>query len=360
MSKPRTSRIMRRLLVVCVLVVGAGGYAFWAKPWETKPVNVAVETVAPTELRDVLAVNGQIVPKSQVNIAAPIAGQLAEVSVAEGDVVKKGQLLARLDDAIARTTASQATAALQSARVGLEEAQANWQRAEALGKSISAQSREAARFAVETARANVAQLTAAEMQAKQKLAQYEINAPMAGTVLSVSADPGQVVSTSSTLFSIGDLSEPRIETSVDETYGDRLHTGLPARITLVGGDTPMPATISFLAPTVDPDTGGRTVKLAFDTPPKQALPSGLSVSINIVVAKHENAIGIPRAAVLDSGTSPHVFVVKDGKAVRRTVGFANWPSDRVRITDGLKAGDKVITDPGKVSDGSPVSIRPAS
>ncbi len=360
MPKPRIARTIRRLLVVCVLVAGAGGYAFWARPWEAKPVNVAVETVAPTELRDVLAVNGQIVPKSQVDIAAPIAGQLAEVAVAEGDLVKKGQILAKLDDAIARTTASQATAALQSAKVSVEEAQANWQRAEALGKSISAQSRDAARFALEAAKANVAQLTAAEMQARQKLAQYEIRAPMAGTVLSVSAEPGQVVSTSSTLFAIGDLSEPRIETSVDETYGDRLRTGLSARVTLVGADTPMPATVSFLAPSVDPDTGGRTVKLAFDTPPKQMLPSGLSVSVNIVVAKYENAIGIPRAAILDSGTNPHVFVVEDGKAVRRAIHLADWPSDRVRITNGLKAGDRVITDPGKLSDGMPVSIRPAS
>ncbi len=360
MPKPSTMRALRRLAVVCVLVAAAGVYAFSARPWEAKPVPVTVQTLSAGVLRDVLAVNGQIVPSRQVDIAAPVAGQIVDVLVAEGDSVKKGQVLAKIDDSIAAAAVDQASASLQSVQISMNEAEAAWKRAKALGTAISSQTRDGARFAYETAKANVAQLLAAETQARQQLARYRIVAPMDGVLLSVSADPGQVVSTSATLFSIGDLTKPLIEASVDETYGSRMKLGLSARVAPIGVSRPVAAHVTFVAPTVDPDTGSRIVKLAFDQQPAEQLPSGLTVSVNIVVGSHDNAISVPRFAILDLGSAPYVFVLADDKAVKRKISVADWPSDSLRVTAGLKAGDRLILDPGPLADGTLVTAQPAS
>lgn len=356
MAKPasRAMRLMRRFLILAVVLAAGAGYLVWQRPWMAKPSPVERMRIAEKPASEVLAVNGQIVPSTTVDLASPVSGQIASVAVNTGDSVEKGQILVRLDDAIARAAANQADAALAAATVSLNEAELKWTRAKALGSTISTQSRDNARFAFETAKANVQKLQAARTQAERQLDQHLIRAPIDGTVLKVDAEPGQVVGTSGTLIELGDMKAPEIETDVDEVYGARIAVGQSARVAPVGQSDPLAARVSFVAPTVDPDTGGRTIKLRFETPPKTALPAGLTMSVNIVVERFDKAILIPRTAILGLGDVPYVLLDDHGKAVKRDIAVSDWPAARLIVKKGLEPGDRLILDPKSVSVGSPV------
>lgn len=355
MASSRRFRLLRRLLVMVVLLGAAGGYAWWAKPWEEKPISITVEVVEPGPASEVLAVNGQIVPSEEVDLGAPVAGQVMEVRVREGDQVEKGDVLARLDDTIARAALDQAQASLESARIDARSAKAAFDRAQALSTNISAQARDSAKFTYNAAQARVRQLSAGLDKARQQLSLYRIVAPIKGTVLDVGAKLGQVVGSSSVVFKLGDLSAPKVETDVDEIYGARLTKGLAARVAPVGSHDEMAARVSFVAPTVNRDTGGRTVRLSFETPPQDMLPSGLTMSVNVVIDSFASAITVPRAAIRDLDGAPFVMLDDAGTARAQPISIRDWPSDRLVVTAGLKAGDRVITDPQDVPEGALVS-----
>lgn len=359
MPTSRRSRLIRRILLLLVLAGVAGGYAWMTRPWEEKPVAVTLETVTPGPAREVLAVNGQIVPGEKADLGAPVPGQLTEVLVREGDRVTTGTVLARLDQTIAEAALAQAEASLQSATIDAAAAKSAFDRAEALSGTVSAQARDSARFTFEAAEARVRQLAAAVTQAKQQLALYQVRAPLDGTVLSVAAEPGQVVGTMTTLFSVGDLARSLVETDVDEVYGARMKLGLHALVAPVGSREPMPATVVFVAPTVNPETGGRTIRLGFDAPLEDPLPSGLTMSVNIEVDTFDNAITVPRSAVGDLEGAPFVTLVRDERARRVPVDLRHWPSERLIVTSGLAAGDRLITAPQGLAEGTLVVSAPA-
>lgn len=344
-------RILRRIVVLGLLVGGAAGYAWWARPWEPKPISVAIEIVASGPAREVLAVNGQIVPAEEVDLGAPVAGQVMEVLAREGDVVTKGQPLARLDDRIARAAVDQAEALLESAKIEEQAARMAYDRAAALAGTVSGQTVDSAKFTWEAAAARVRQLTAALERAGRQLDLYQIRSPIEGTILTVNAELGQVVGSTSALFSVGDLSAPLIECDVDEVYGARMTPGLAARVAPVGSRDASPATVIFVAPTVNPDTGGRTLRLGFDTPPEIVLPRGLTMSVNVVVDTFDRAISVARSAIQDLNGAPYVLLDDGGTARKVPVTIRNWPAEQLVVTDGLTPGDRLITTPQGINPG---------
>jgi len=351
-------RFALRAVLFAAMVCAAGVYVWSARPWEAKPVVVTIEDVQQGPAREILAVNGQIVPDDEVHLGAPVAGQVVEVRGKAGDTVTTGQLLARLDDTIARAALVQAEAQLEATRIEAAAAQSAYDRATALAGTVSGQARDSAKFTLEAAAARVRQLTAALDQARRQLDLYRITSPIDGTVLQVNAELGEVVGTASILFTIGDLAAPLVEADVDEVYGARITGGLAARVAPVGSADAMPAHVTFVAPIVDPDTGGRTLRLGFDTPPEVLLPRGLTMSVNIVVETFDAAITVPRTAVRDLEAAPYVFLDVDGEALKTPVGLRRWPADRLIVTDGLAPGDRLITNPQAITPGAAVVPAP--
>lgn len=344
-------RLVRRVVLLVVLVGAGAGYGWWARPWEQKPTAVTIESLARGPAREVLAVNGQIVPDEEVDLGAPVAGQVMEVLAREGAWVAAGQRLAKLDDTIARAALDQAEASLESARIEAKAAKATYDRATALAGTVSGQSLDSAKFAWEAAASRERQLTAALDQAQRQLALYDIKSPIEGTILTVNAELGQMVGPSSTLFTVGNLSAPLVESDVDEVYGARMTPGLSAQVAPVGSQDVSPATVTFVAPTVNPDTGGRTLRLSFDTPPGILLPRGLTMSVNIVVETFDQAITVPRSAIQDLNGAPFVLLDDAGTARKVPVKIRQWPAERLIVTEGLSEGDRLILNPQGVNPG---------
>ncbi len=129
---------------------------------------------------------------------------------------------------------------------------------------------------------------------------------------------------------------------------------MPAVLQLTGDDRKLDGTVSFVAPVVDANTGGLAVKIAFAEP--QAAPIGLTVTANIIVDRREAAISAPRAALVAEEGKHSAFVLDGEKAKRVPVTVIDWPADRLIVTDGLRAGDRLITDADNLADGQTVTV----
>jgi RND family efflux transporter MFP subunit len=335
-----------------LLVLGAGVWAGVVRPWEPKPIKVAVETVVPGPASRILAVNGRIEAQTQVDVKPTVGGQLKSVDVAEGDRVKAGDLLATLDDAQQQSAVAQTNSALDAAQAQLQQAKINFERARSLGDSISRSDLDKVQLALQTAQNEVDRLGAAQTQALSLLAEYSIKAPFDGTVLTRGVDPGQVVSNTTVLFAFADLEHLRAQASIDEVYSAEIRRGLAARLQPSGYNRTFDGEVSFVSPTVDASTGGRLIRVSIDDTAGLALPIGLTVNLNIVVDELADVITVPRAAILEPDTAPAVLVLEAGKAVRRPIEFVDWPSARLIVSSGLAAGDQVIADPKGVADGA--------
>ena len=343
----------KRLAAAVLVAVAVGGLAWW-QPWAARVPQMVVEVVTRGPVTRVLAVNGRVAALHSVGVRSSVPGQLTEVLVTSGDAVQAGAVIARLDASQPRALLMQALSAYDASLARQIQAQADADRALALGGNIPRKTLEAANLAATAAASEVDRLQAALQQAQSALALYTIKAPMAGTVLTRDAEPGQVVDGMAVLFTVADAQALVIEADVDETYATRMKPGLQAQLQLAGEVAILPGTVTYVAPVVDPDTGGLSIKITPDTP--RAAPVGLTVTANIVMDAKTDGITVPRSAILTQAETSVVFVAVDGKASRRVVTIVAWPAVRLEVTDGLTVGDRLIVDPTGLTDGQAVKI----
>jgi|SRR6056297_471654 len=336
--------------IAALLVILAGAVALYLEPWSDGPLRVTVETVERGPVTRVLAVNGRMAAVHSVDIRARVGGMLRGVPVAEGDSVEEGDILAWIDAAGQRAVVRQAVAGLDAALVAEAQARDALDRAEALGETIPRTEREAAERALRTARQEVERATARVDQAQVQLEHHTVRAPISGTVLALNVEQGQTIDPATRLMTLADLGALIVEADVDEAYATQIRKGQGATLQLSGEAGTREGRVSFVSQRVDADTGGLAVELSFDQPLRA--PVGMTVTTNIVVERHEDAITVPRAAIEDGA----VYVVVDRVALRRPVTVIDWPAARLVVTDGLDVGDVLITDAEPVTEGEVVRV----
>jgi RND family efflux transporter MFP subunit len=349
LAELRARRDKKRLMMAggAVAVIVAG---FALNTLLTPPPSVRVTTIKEQATERVLAVTGRVKPRESVQVFPKVAGQIVALNKDEGDLVKAGEVLGRVDPARAQSALNQAAAALDAQRRILGQAERDLERARTLlerGSSTVA-AVEAATLAVTKGREDVRRLEAARDEAKLRLDEYTITAPFDGRVLNRPVDPGQVVDLRTAMFDVAPVGAQEVETEVDEAYSMSLKLGQPARMSFAGIPTPIEGKVSYLAPEIQTSTGGRVVRLSFDAPQTAngtELPVGLSVDVNIIVDRAPEALTVPRQSIRDIATAPYVLTVKDGKLAKQSISFIDWPAQSVIVTDGLKPGDQVVVSP---------------
>lgn len=341
-----------------LLVAVLAGLLYF-QPWAASVTEVTVETVAPGPVARVLAVNGRIAGERSVEMRPQVIGTLDEVLVVEGDVVQSGAALARIDPAAQQAAVRQAMAGPDVASVAGAEAQAEYARDAALGNNVARVVAETAARAVRSSAQEVVRMTAQLDQAQIQLQKFTIRAPLSGSVLVLTAEPGQSVDTSTLLMTIADLGLLVIETDVDESYATLIKVGQPAALQLSGETAVLDGHVSFVSQKVDESTGGLAVKLKPDV--ALMAPIGQTATANITVDTRDTraaAITVPRTALVKDATGSGVLVMSDGKAQRRAVQVIDWPAARLIVTDGLVPGDMVISDAVGIADGQAVAVLP--
>ncbi len=349
----RPRRRVRRITWLVIAAILATTGLLWITFGGLAPPNAPTQVLVAGPVNRLLAVSGRIAAETEINITPAVNERVRTVAVSEGDLVTAGDLLVELDDSRQQLVIRQALASLDAAIVAQQAAQDDADRARALGSTVSDVIRQTAGRSLERASNEVDRLTAALEQAQLGLADYRIIAPIPGTILKRSVDPGDLVDPTRVLMRLADLTRIRVEVEIDETYAAYMRIGQAADLQLAGREEVYSGRVSFIGDEVDPVTGSLRLFIDFYTPPLVQI--GLTTVANIHVDRAEDALTVPRTALLAGDEGPAVFVVRDGRAIRTPIAFVDWPADRVQVTRGLGAGDVILLSPDGIEDGDAVT-----
>jgi RND family efflux transporter MFP subunit len=350
----KTDRMKIRLshvvwvLILGVLAYGAGSIFVRARA----PKAVAVVQLKPGPAEQVLAVVGRVRTKDVVQVRAENAGALVALLKDEGDRVRKGEVLARI-----RSDQQQAAVAVSAAQIKALDAQVQLARQQlartaALAKDgwATQASLDQTKAALAAAVANRDAGRASAAQTKARAREFNVSAPMAGTILQRPVDPGQVVGLNDVLFQLGSAGPVEIETEIDEYYADAVVMGMSALLSPSGSGLRIPGRVSEISPRIDPSTGGRLVRFMLSMADASFHP-GRSVDVTISIAKRDDVLQVPRTALLKVKGQWQALVIEAGKIAVRTVEIVDWPGTSVIVTSGLKRDDAVVLEPMNLKAG---------
>ena len=334
-------QIMRSqwLLTLVIIAMLIGGGWLWR---QQAPVTVAV--IAPTRGPAVEAIyaTGTVEPSVMLPIASRAAGNLVELPVDEGAQVRKGQALARLDDADLTNTVQELEARARLARLSLQRMQELAQR-----KVVAAAE-------VDQARAD---LGAAEAVLKRAIAQrgfLTLTTPADGLIIRRDGEVGQFIPAGQAVFYLSCCAPLRVTADVDEEDIPRVRVG--QKVVLHADALPdqvFDGTVSQITPKGDPVA--RTFRVRIRLADPAGLQIGMTVDANLIVTERQDALLVPSDAIQKDA----VWLVADGRLRRQRVRVGVAGSQRSEILDGLSAEAQVVAKPAEdLREGAAARIRP--
>lgn len=312
------------------------------KKVESVPVEVAA--VAKRNISASYTGTANLEAPGEASVVAKTSGVVLQIFAEEGDVVKAGQVLARIDPERPRLE-------MERARATVRKLENNYRRSQELlsQKLVSAEASDQIRYDLESARASyeLAQL---------ELSYTSIVAPISGVIAQRMVKPGNLLGLNAPVFRIVDNSQLEAVLNVPERELATMKQGLAVRMQVdaVPGQS-FEGRIDRISPVVEAGSGTFRVVTAFNS--DGTLRPGMFGRLEIVHDQRQDALTLPRVALLEGEGEAAVFVVRDGKAARTPVelGFVNGTYAEVRA--GVAEGDQVVT-VGKVTlrDGVQVEV----
>ena len=321
--------------------VGKDGKEGEKKP---EPVPVEVVSVGRQAITASYAGTANLEAPGESQVVAKTSGVMVQLLAEEGQVVRKGQVLARLDGDRVRLEAARSAATVNK----LEN---NYRRSQKLRqeKLVSADSDEQIRYELEAARVSLA-------LARLELSYTNIVAPINGVVAQRMVKPGNLISLNAPVFRIVDNSRLEAVLNVPEREMAVLKPGMPLRMAVdaIPGQV-FEGKVDRVSPVVDSGTGTFRVVCAFAG--NETLRPGMFGRIEVIFDQRQNILTIPRVALLEDEGETAVYVVRADKAVRVPVTLGYTTGEFAEIISGVKEGDRVIT-AGKVAvrDGTEVQV----
>jgi RND family efflux transporter MFP subunit len=383
-----------RWVVIAILVLLAAGAVVWVL--RSSNDGIAVHTVLAKAVAanadgaagggSLLDASGYVVALRQATVSAKAIYKVNEVLVQEGQAVKEGQVIARLDDTNARAALEQSKAqvqqleaALAAAKLADDDARPTYLRNQKqLGEGlISPEAAEASKSAYDAAHTAVLvaegnlSVAKAAVEVNQR---YEddtiIKAPFDGVVTVKNAQPGEIVSPQFSggggIAKIVDMDSLEVDVDVSENFIHRVHSQQPATITLNAyPDWQIPAEVIAVIPTADRSKATVKVRIGFKQKDPRIVPEmGARVAfLDDAHQSRENSrvsapgVVVPPEAVVANGDSGVVFVINGNTAEQRTVRLGTRNADGQTIVSGLQAGALVaVGDLTKLSDRAKVHI----
>lgn len=317
---------------------------------EKKPEAVPVEVV--NVRMDSISANfsgtAPLEARGEAQVVAKTSGVAQQVLAEEGQSVRAGQTLVRLDSARQRLQVEQSQAQVEKLTRDFARAQAL-----AAEKLIATADLDRIRFELENARAQ-------NKMARLELSYCNVTAPISGIIAARSIKTGNFVQISSPIFRIVSSAELEAVLNVPEAEKTKLKIGLPVKMTVDAlPDRTFEGRVSRIAPVVD--SGSGTFRVVTSFAGGTGLQAGMFGRLQISFDEHAQAMLIPRTALLEGEQNTAVFVVRDGKAQRVAITTGYTDGSMIEVKSGLTPADRVIT-AGKaaVREGLAVTILPSA
>lgn len=376
----RTKRVLYGVVASVLIAGSAYGYVYSRE--QTKPLAGPTVEVQRGRLLETAAASGNIEPAVQIEVKSRTSGQIVEILVKEGESVKKGQLLVRLDPVDAERALAEAKVALERVRSDIVAAQAslvvseierkNSVEDEALAQKtadLGLGPKDNIRAASKTSRvaaANVslrnAQLHAAQLQqktaelavqdAETRLKETKIYAPMDGTLLEIPVEVGTIVASALTnvnggtaIMKLADLTDLRIMGAIDEAqigrvaadqrveirvdaYPDKIFKGKVLRVSQLGKEVSSVVTFD--------------VEIAIEDENRTLLRSGMSADVDIITSEQEDVVLVPLLAVETKGKGRFVRLAN---GEQRAIKTGATDGTNLVVLDGLAGGEDILASP---------------
>ena len=358
--------LRRTLVTLAILAVAAAAVLFWpsgrgpappagsAAPSGTAaaakaappapPVNASVYVVRPSTLDNKVLTTGTLLAEEEVVLTSEASGKVVSLNFEEGATVRRGQLLAQLNDQELR---AQLTKALS--RLKLAQAQEYRQRVLLERQAISQQEYDVVAGELSTTKADVA-LTEAQ------LLKTQIRAPFDGRIGLRRVSAGSYVSPGTALASLQKLDRMKLEFAVPEKYANGVRVGERVGFKVRSSEAQFTGQVYAIEPKIDAETRSLTLRALTDNPNGQLLP-GAFADVELVLARQESALLVPAEAIVPEQTGHRLFKVQQGKASPTRVTIGLRTRERVQVVSGLEVGDSVIVAGVLLArPGSPVTV----
>jgi len=347
----RTARRPSVLVLVVIVVTTACSRKEEAEPQPPDVPTITADTakVARRTLVDELVVRGSIaaLPNEDVKVSALVPGRVVSVTIAEGDTVREGQVIAQLDRQPLGDQARQATAVVEQARAQLDNARLNLQRNQQLfARGIAAGKEvEDARTAVASSQAALDQAFAALNIAVRQVERADVQSPINGQVVKRMVSVGEQVdgTAAQPIAEIANLDRVELAANVPAKYLSRIKVGQAAVISSdATAEQVFMGTVIAIAPAVDAATNAALARVRIANAGR-ALRVGVFAEAHVHLDEHPKALVVPPAALVRDQTGAAVYVVTGDVAQRTVVTVGLETSDAIEILSGVKDGDTVLT-----------------
>lgn len=350
------------LPAVLLLLNGCGGdeAASAGPPGPVRATPVEVAEARRDSLSVRIASVGSLEADNLVEVRPETSGKVASIDVAEGESVRRGQVLVRLDGRELEAELAAAGAAVARHETELENLATRLERNRGLFDkgAISRQTLDDLESSRKAAAARLEEARAQRDLAARRLEKTVLRAPFAGRTGARSFYPGDFVQEGDPLFAMVDDDPLKVEFSVPEQYVGRLEEGSGVGVTVrsLPGES-FEGTVVFIGPRIDP--ASRTVGLKAEVPNRDGrLRPGQFADVELELERRENALVLPEAAIVPRGGENFVFVVDpDGTARERRVELGQRETGRVEVLSGVETGERVVVaGQQRLREGSPVEL----
>jgi RND family efflux transporter MFP subunit len=374
-NKKSNSNSKYFLYALIIIIIIAVGYftisSFTGSVLEVKLTTVIKQT--PARSSAVLTASGYVVAQREASVSSKGTGVLVYLGVVEGDKVKQGQIIARLDDRDIVAQLDQAKSNLQLYEAQLKESENNYNREKELfDRGLSSQqSLDQAEANYKTLLANIDIAKAGIRAAEVALENMIIRAPFDGTVLTKNAEVGEIVapfgaSTTSraAVVTIADMNSLMVETDVSESNITKIDQDQDCEIVLDANPAKTYQGYVFkIVPTADRSKATVLVKVAFKNYDSSVLPE-MSAKVSFLSKSSEETkdqkpvLTAPLTAVEDIEGKKIVFTVVNDQAVQKEISTGRLFGNYVEITSGLEEGEKIIDNLNEqIKDGVQVKVQ---
>ncbi|AEK22179.1 efflux RND transporter periplasmic adaptor subunit [Capnocytophaga canimorsus] len=394
--KKKVIIIVGIVLVLILLIVGKKS-GWWGN--QPKGKEVEVKQITRNSLTQKVSATGKIQPELEIKISSEVSGEIIELPVVEGQMVKKGDLLVRINPDIYQSVLNRSVASLENIKSSLRQAEANFKENEASfernqklfekgvisraewDKAVSAYdiakaNKESAKYSVQSAMASVS-------EAQDNLKRTSIYAPASGTISKLNVELGErvvgtVQMTGTEIMRVANLSSMEVEVDVNES--DIVKVNINDRATIEVDAYPkknFEGRVTNIANTANATASVEQVtnfkvKIHIDEASYQALLTGkkqgyspfrpgMTATVDILTTERNDVVTVPVSAIVmksikeiskdslikekDDKRQEAVFVVKDGKALLKAVSTGIQDNTDIEILSGVEAGEQIIVGP---------------
>lgn len=336
------------LLLVILFALGVLGGESSIEPGQNPasypalPPNSQVLTLNPQSTANPVSWQGSVRSRQDIKLLPKLNARIVEIAVRPGDHVKKGQLIARLDDRDLRAAHQAALAAQQAASAEADRASHDEKRISDLYQQQAAtrQNYELVLATAQAARANAKQTASLAAQSLVMMNENQIQAPFDGVVGERFQDPGDMASPAQALVSLYQADALRLEASVAGQCQADLQLGQVVKVRLDSFAEALTGTIDEIAPDLDPVSHSRLLKIKL--PVDARIQHGQFGWLELACQENSTGLMIPASAIVRYGQLETVQVVSNGHLQTRHIRSGKQLGESVEILSGLHSGETIL------------------